>query len=287
MPHHEEAQLFLQELLESMRDIPIEPSLLNTLFTQTAEGAVISLDGIAQTIEQGAGLATRVLAMANSAYYGLQADVSSVSRAVAVLGLQEVRALVLSLAANAVAAGRPLPESFDLRAYWHHQVSVAITARLIAEEFGGADPDTLYTAGLLHDLGKLLIAAYRPNVWDGIKALCKDLQIPDIEAEDRYWGIDHSLVASHVLAYWNLPPTLTEPISWHHQPNLAGEHKHAAAIIFSADSMLHHPFGKDISLPEPAGRVLHHLIPDKKRFMENLEERLDEEKINALVSHLV
>ncbi|MFV0347690.1 MAG: HDOD domain-containing protein [Halodesulfovibrio sp.] len=291
MQHHMEAQDFLAELLQGMQDLPYEPSLLHDLFSLTTENSPASLEAIGQTIARGQGLAARVLSMANSAYYGLQSEVSSVSRAVAVLGLKEVRNLVLAIGVVDLASKRKLPKKFDVTAYWMHQVGVGEAARLIAQHAAKAgmneDPDTLYTAGLLHDLGKLFIASFRPLTWSAIRKLRDAQNITDAEAEDSYWGMDHAVIAAHVLSYWNLPDALTDPISWHHQPSLAGEHKRPAAMLHVANALLHSRDEQAIPMPETATALLTRFVPDTDRFERDLAERLAPENLRAFVSHLI
>lgn len=291
MLQHAEAQVFLEELLLAQQDMPFEPELLKDLFSQTSAQSTESLENIARTLSKGAGLATRVLAMANSAYYGLQSEVSSIERAVAVLGLKEVRNLVLSIGIAGMTEERDFPAGFDKKEYWRHQVAVGIIARLLAEYSGQADPDTMYTAGLLHDLGKLFIAAYRPDVWTALKEVKESSSSAktDVDVEDAYWGLDHAVIAGHVLSYWNLPQSLTEPINWHHAPHLAGDFKRSATIVHVADALLHRTSGEGIPLPDAAKKLLAMLIPDNRRetFRAELKTRLDSEQIDSLVHHLV
>lgn len=286
MGHHAKAQEFLQSILEATDDLPYEPSLLSDLFSLTAESSTASLEAVADTLSRGAGLAVRVLSMANSAFYGLQSEVSTLPRAVNILGLAEVRNLVLALGVSHLAKGT-LPETFALKTYWYHQVSVATAAKLIAEHAGHPAPETLYTAGLLHDIGKLLIAVYHPDAWEGIQALKRQQNLTsDIEAEEAYWGLDHSVLAAHILSYWDLPAALTEPINWHHHPHLAPEFKQEAAILYVADSLLHRRSEQAIPLPDAAKTLLTRFVQNKEHFRQQLDEQLDQEHIAELVAHL-
>ncbi len=291
MQHHGEAQDFLSDLVQGMQEMPYEAGLLRDLFSQTASESSASLEAIGATIARGQGLAARVLSMANSAYYGLQAEVASVSRAVAVLGMKEVRNLVLTIGIADLTSKRRLPGRFELARYWAHQVGVGEAARLIAQHAVRqgiqVDPDTLYTAGLLHDLGKLFIASFRPLTWAAIRNLRDTEGLTDVEAEDRYWGVDHAVIAAHVLSYWNLPDCLTEPISWHHQPKLASTCKQAAAILYTADGLLHSRDEDAIPLSDTATALLGRFVTDTEQFEAALAERLDPGHIASLVSHLV
>lgn len=291
MQHHDEAQEFLSDLLHGMQQLTYEAGLISALFSQTAEESSASLETIGDTIARGQGVATRVLAMANSAYYGLQAEVASVSRAVAVLGLKDVRNLVLTIGVADIVGTKTLPRQFDLNEHWMHQVGVAEAARLLARHAAAsgvhADPDIMYTAGLLHDIGKLLIASFRPEAWSAMQKLRQNESLDDAGAEYRYWGMDHALVAAQALAYWNLPESLTEPINWHHQPRLALSHKQGAALLFTANALLHSRQDEAIPLSEAAHTLLGRFVRDTDRFARELDERLHPDHIRELVSHLM
>jgi putative nucleotidyltransferase with HDIG domain len=235
---HARGQAFLEELPKLSANLPYSPALLGTLFAQTGDNSLAPLSDIAATIAQDQGLTARILALANSAYYGLQAQVSSPARALTVLGLAEVRTLVLAVGVASLAKGRLRPGLLDLPAYWRHQVLAASAARILARALG-LDPDTLYTAGMLHDLGKLLTARSRPGDWSAITRAARELDLPCHEAEDAHWGVDHALVGAMTLSSWNLPPSLTEPVSWHHAPDRSPDHPRQAAALCLADALAH------------------------------------------------
>ncbi|WP_300159582.1 HDOD domain-containing protein [Solidesulfovibrio sp.] len=233
----ERGQRFLLELPSVKNDLPYSPDLLSRLFTLTGEDGLSPIDAIAAAVTEDQGLSARLLAMANSAYYGLQAQVATVGRAVAVLGLREVRSLVLALGMRGLVDVRPLPEGFAFAPYLDHQLAVAGAARALARTAAAMDPDDAFTAGLLHDLGKLLTALYRPEDWRAQAALAATEDLPWHEAEERHWGLDHGLIGGMVLRSWNLPEALTEPVNWHHAPKAAPERPLPCALLGLADAL--------------------------------------------------
>lgn len=230
-------QRFLLELPAVRNDLPFSPALLDRLFRLTDEAGASRLESIAAAIAEDQGLSARVLAMANSAFYGLQAQVRSVARAVAVLGLREVRGLVLALGMQGLAARHPLPPGFDLATHLEHQFAVAQAAMALARASGAMDPDDAFTAGVLHDLGKLVTALYRPEDWLAQAALAATEDIPWHEAEFRHFGLDHGLIGAMVLRAWNLPESLTEPVNWHHAPQSAPGDQRPGLVIGCADAV--------------------------------------------------
>lgn len=232
----ERGQRFLLDLPAVQNDLPFSPDLLARLFSLTDERGLSPLDAIAAAVSEDQGLSIRLLAMANSAFYGLQSEVGSVGRAVAVLGLREVRALVLALGMRGLASGRPLPPGFALAPYLEHQLAVAVTAMALARASGVMDPDDAFTAGVLHDLGKLLTALYRPEDWLAEEGLAEREALPWHEAEERHFGLDHGLIGAMVLRSWNLPESLTEPVNWHHAPQAAPGSPGPCRLLCLADA---------------------------------------------------
>lgn len=303
-PGLDAAQALLDELLRHPPELPYDPGLLRELFDTTRDDSLAPLSAVAGVVNKAQGLATRVLSLANSAYYGLQSEVTSVQRAVAVLGMAEIRALVLALGVSRMIDRSRLPAGFDLREYWIHQLSVAAGCRLLARRLPGCDAETCYTAGLLHDLGKLLIAAYRPDDWAAIRQMARDENLMDSEAEELRLGLDHGVVGARLLSFWDLPMALTEPINWHHAPHLAGEHERAALVVHVADATLRLrerlaardvngmpgslPDGlpEDLLIPQWLEDAARKLGVDVTAFMAEIETLLEGERIGQFVSQL-
>ncbi len=243
---HERALAFLESLAQNSPQLPYEPDLLPELFAGTGKDSNASLDCIAALVNRSQGLAAQVLRRANSAYYGLVSAVSSLTRAIQVLGLNEVRAIVLSLGLSGAFKSLKLPPAFPLREIWEHQVLTAQIARetaLFARSKGAqpldaSSPEELYAAGLLHDMGKALIAARCPEDWQAICELAAGQKLPFHLAEDAYWGLDHSVVGARILSFWELPARLTELVDWHHAPQLAEKpYQYGARLLNLANAL--------------------------------------------------
>lgn len=235
---HAEGQKLLNSLPQISQDLPVAPELFQQIFSATEEQSAVSMETLAQTMEQDQGLTVNILRMANSVYYGLQSQVSSMRRAVVVLGLKEVRKLLLLLSIRGLEKCLQ-PGTFDIHAYWKHQVEVAHVVRALAEQCGPVDHDELFTAGLLHDLGKLITAILQPVHWGAIQSLARRKNLPLHLAEDLYWGLDHALIGALTLKTWFLPVSLTETINWHHNPGLALDCGQQAALLQMADALTH------------------------------------------------
>ncbi len=237
--NHERGQQFLLELPNLKHNLPYSPAMLSMLFAQTESGSTASLHDVAETVSQDQGLTIKVLRLANSAFYGLQSEVNTVLRAVSILGLNEIRTLVLALGVSSMVRDAVFPEGFDLKQYWTHQLSVAVIASELATRLPDVDSDNLFTSGLLHDVGKIITALHRREDFAAIYAMVKNEALSYPDAEDQYWGLEHGVIGSMVLKSWYLPDELTEPVNWHHSPVHSPMFKKEALTLCVSDALAH------------------------------------------------
>ena len=270
MPTHlqqlEAARSFLGELSEKPPHLPYEPTLLLVLFAATREGSTASVGDLTALIERSQKLATRVLSIANSACYALESTVTSLSRAVSILGFQEVRSLVIMVGAVSAIKSAKLPHDFDAHTLWKHQLETASIAKAMVSALthearpknpkpGEAlviAPDEAYATGLLHDIGKVFLAASRPDIWAAIEDIHQSKKVTFAEAEEEYWGMDHGLVGAQVLHFWKLPLLLTDTINWHHAPSVAPSYRMEASVLAAADIVAHEGLDENGAMPARA-----------------------------------
>lgn len=284
--NQERVQAFLRELPRMRDDLPFSPTVLKTLFIQTGGGSMASLEEVGETLSKDQGLTTRILSLANSAYYGLQAEVQSVPRAAAVLGMAEIRNIVLTLGVNGLTTKYAMPKDFDLVEYWKHQFFVAMIAKELSRMTDVGNPDNLFTVGLLHDIGKLITAMRRPDDWQAMYDLAESEEILPTEAEDQYWGLDHAVIGALVLKSWDLPANLVEPVNWHHSPALAPEHSNEAAVIGLADSVAHSVETPDGPYTQKVEELCLDVEIDMDEVMEVAEELFESDDIEQFVKLL-
>ncbi|MEF2145207.1 MAG: HDOD domain-containing protein [Desulfovibrionaceae bacterium] len=289
MIQSEEAKSLLSMLPELRHDLPFSPGLMHRLFAQTGFDSLASLQDVAETISKDQGLTTKILAVANSAYYGLQARVSTVQRAAAVLGLSEVRTIVVAFGVRALTQKFPVPKDFNLLQYWKHQLCVGTVAKELARRAGNKEISNLFTAGLLHDLGKLIIALYRPRQWQEIERLRIVKGLSPIKAEEQYWGLDHGIIGALVLKSWDFPPELYEPVNWHHSPLLAGVFSGDAALLGMADVIARRIFDDiedEAEAEQHIRKTCEQFGLDPVEIMAQASELLEDESIDQVV-HLL
>jgi len=250
-------------------------------------------------IERSQKLTLRVLAITNSAAYGLAFKVSTLHQAVRILGIREIRLQVILAGISSVVKETNLPKAFDILSLWHHQLQVATIAKSLVVELGGASgicgpsakekdrlnmaPDEAYIAGFLHDIGKAFFAASGPDLWEDVDKSWKKDEQPYFEAEHAYWGMDHALIGARVLHYWKLPSLLTETVNWHHMPELAPTHKMEARLLAAADHIAHSDLDAQNGLCEEAVSLLPQGI-DAAALAGVMTQILAKGDVNALMS---
>jgi len=179
----------------------------------------LNINRVCTTIELDPLLVSTILRLANSPFYGFARKITRIKDAAVLLGVHSLRQVVLSfsmVAAFPVRAGG----AFDREALWRHSVAVGVAAKLLAEQVGH-DPDEAFIAGLLHDIGKFILAQCLPEEYLAVLAYRATRQCPLVEAERLKLGVDHCQVGAVAVRHWQLPAPLAEALQYHCYPGRA------------------------------------------------------------------
>ena len=189
------AVLDYKRRIYAIRDLPTLPVVAQKVLS-LADDDMAEMEKLADIISRDQALSARVLSLANSAYYGHRAKISTIQRAMVVIGMNMLKQISLSvLVCGTIGRG-----GRDRAEFWKHSLSTATAASLIAKRAGIKEADVCFMAGLLHDLGKLILETHFPT-----------------ETE-----MDHAEVGGWLAERWQLPPALIEAIAYHH--SLTAEH---------------------------------------------------------------
>ncbi|MDX2109973.1 MAG: response regulator [Verrucomicrobiota bacterium] len=209
----------VREVIAKIDNLPAFPSLYKQVM-DTLSNPLSSLDEVAELIARDIGVSAKILKLVNSAFFGLRREVSGVAEAILFLGLETVRGLLLSISTfDQILSKASSMQS--LNALWEHCLAVAMKAKLIAEfqNMHANFVESAYTGGLLHDVGKLILITYLPDVQEQVISLQKVRKCPWIEAEQESYGSNHAEIGAYLLALWGLPAPLVEAVLHHHQPS--------------------------------------------------------------------
>lgn len=218
----------------------------------------VNATDIGKVIAQDTSLTARLLKIVNSAFYGFQARIETVSRAVTVIGLRELRGLVL--AASAVESFSKLPNDvLNLVNFWRHSVYCGVVAQIIAQKCNVLHSERLFVAGLLHDIGKLVITNKLVNEYRDIQKKMEKKKKFDFEMEHAVLGFDHAEVGGVLLKEWNMPESLCNSVLYHHRPKAAFEPTIEICIVHIANILTiqaEHGIEQGENIPKIEGMAL-------------------------------
>lgn len=208
----------LQKLIAQMEHLPSVPSLYSEI-VEKMNNPEASLAEAGDIIARDIGMTAKILKLVNSAFFGLRREVSSPAEAVAYIGLDTIKSLVLSLHAFAQYESAQ-PGGFSLTALWRHSLSTGAAAKQIAqlENMPRKLVDEAFVSGLLHDAGKAALAFNFPEKYGEILCMANTQQMDPLQAEAATFGANHADVGGYLLGLWGLPFPVVEAIAFHHQP---------------------------------------------------------------------
>lgn len=211
---------FLRKTIErALRDLPALPAAVAKILAEI-ENPNVSAAQLEKLIATDQALASRVLRVVNSAYYGLSGQVSSLSQAIVILGIQQIRNLVLSVGAISNLHPRTQRQRETMQQFWQHSFGTAAATESILR-FKGApqkDIETAFVGGLLHDIGRLFLFVNFTEIYDDLIRYSTDKCIPVEEAEMAFMGLTHCEVGAEMASHWKLPSSITSLIAHHEGP---------------------------------------------------------------------
>jgi len=225
----------LDDLLRAVDTLPPFPKVVTRVIPMLRQMA--PLEKIEAVIKYDQAITARVLAIARSPFYARRYKIRSLRDAIIVLGQRQLIQILLMACSAHYFKGRN--RAYDLREgeLWAHSVAVAIASEIIAEDLGRHRVLAIYTAGLLHDIGKTLLDRQVPDYFDSIFLLVQERRISFLEAEKEVIGINHQDLGAIVAHRWHFPPEVQTGIRHHHDPLKAKHHKDVAAIIYVANRL--------------------------------------------------
>jgi HD-like signal output (HDOD) protein len=197
-----------------------------------------SIADIGRVISEDPGLTARLLRIVNSAFYSFPSKIDTISRAVTIVGTQQLRDLALATSVMKVFKGIP-EDLMNMEAFWCHSVGCGITARVLASHRREANLERHFVTGMLHDIGRLLLFMNLPKQARTALMRCQSSGELLYQVEYEEIGFDHATVGSALLQAWNLPASLEEVVAFHHAPQKALRYPIESAIVHVADIIAH------------------------------------------------
>lgn len=234
-----ENKLSIDNLLASADKLPSLPEICLRASEQLEDDSV-RVQQIGETVQNDAAISSRILRMVNSVYYGLPNHVSSIAQAVALLGRQRLKQILIGSVLSSVFQRKPGVD-FPAQEFWQHSIKTAIIARKLAEDIEDiAEPESLFTAGILHDIGQLIMLDKAYEEMKETRKIAEEKRISVVEAETEIIGLNHAEVGAALIRHWGLPEVLSESVAEHHSLEHHGNYPEAAHVLYLANQLAEH-----------------------------------------------
>ncbi len=225
-----------ERILKTLKDLPAMPQVVikaREILADTNSG----IKDVVKILETDQAITTKILRVANSAYYGMSGKISNIQHASVVLGYKTIGEMI-TLAASSSLLNKNL-EGYGLGSgdLWKHSLSVAIGSRVIASRKNADLAETSFSAGLIHDAGKLVLDKYVLEKKAEFDELMEFGQITYMQAEEKIFGFNHAELGFDVCKHWRIPEDISVAIKHHHAPSRSDEN-FLAHIIYAADAIV-------------------------------------------------
>jgi len=223
----------VKKRIEAIKDLPTLPIVvlrLNELLRSPSTDA----QDVGELLQQDPVIAARTLRLVNSAFYGFPRKIASITRAIVILGFQKVRDLALTVSVLDIFDGKS-DALFNFEAFWQHALTTAIATETLAKHIGSPEVRDAFMGGLLHDIGRLILARYISNDFAQAMQYMRKEGCTLTEAEQATLNFDHCAVGEWLTERWRFPPKLIKAIRLHHVPDAAREDVGYVYLVHAGD----------------------------------------------------
>ena len=224
----------VKHIIERITDLPTLPSVVMKV-NELVKNPKASASDIGRVISTDQSLSVKILKLVNSAFFGFPGQIKSISHAITILGFKTIQNIALSVSVFDLFGKGKGTAGFDRAEFWKHSIGCAVCARLIATKLRYEDADLAFTAGLLHDIGKVVMDQY---LHEDFEKVLTDLQrapnyIYDVEM--RVLGFSHAQLGGQLAEVWKLPKVHADVIAHHHHPSRHQDDDRLTYIVHMAD----------------------------------------------------
>jgi putative nucleotidyltransferase with HDIG domain len=242
----------LEYLIERVGEVPTLPSTVARILEISADSGSSAAD-LARVIYLDQALASRILRVANSSFYGLTRGVRTLEHAAVILGFRDIRNITLAMSVFSSFFAHAEGTSFDRAGFWKHSLSCGLGAKVVADATG-LNKTEIFVAGLIHDLGKVVLDRYHHEGFLATLAAARG-GLPAEEAERQVLGYTHAEVGAGLLETWKFPAELVRPVAFHHCPWDDDLSPRRSSAVFLGDLLARLHAREDYAgQPRPNGR---------------------------------
>lgn len=225
-----------EELLDSVTKLPVLSEVVYRAM-KLIDDPQCSIRDLTDLISKDQSISAKVMKIANSAFYGFPRKIHSLSEAFIILGFRTIRSLLITASVSDLLRGPVDGYIITKGDLWKHSYAVAFTAGNVARSVKKQLLDASFTAGILHDIGKLILGNYLKGTYQEVLSTARNTNITLPEAEEKLLGYNHAVVGGMVLDHWNFPEVIVNAVSNHHKPLSNGndEYDPMTGILHVAD----------------------------------------------------
>lgn len=250
-----------EEFVKELGRIPDLPTLpvVAVKVNEMLQDRDVSIGTLSETIQKDQAMVSKILKLVNSAFYGFQSKIRTIPHAITILGFNTVRNAIVSVGVVGAFANRNLFDGFDIKDFWTHSISTAVVGKHLAEKSRLTSPDAVFVAGILHDIGKLVLAQYFTDLFAALWQEIHDKGVTFHEAEKVVLPARHAQIGGWLAKKWKLPPSLLGAITYHHGTGKTAFDPDLVLLVHSSDHIVNRYDGSngngfDVSGMNPEGR---------------------------------
>ena len=207
-------------------------------FSEAIKNPLTSNHDLENIVSEDSALAAKVLMIANSALFNFPSKIDTISKAITIIGHKQLSEIILSC--SIVAMFKDIPQDvIDMDMFWRHSIAVATTSRILASYRHEQNIERFFTAGLLHDIGKLIIFVETPKYAVEVITKCAETNELMHKVEKEVLGFDHAKLGAMLLKKWKLPEDVVATVYYHHMPSISSGDIVGPSIIHIADIITH------------------------------------------------
>lgn len=274
-------------IIDKVKGLPTLPGMIHKVLALVQDEDT-SARTLGNLIAYDQAISSRLLKVANSAYYGFMRGIATVQHAIVILGFKEVKSLTLGITVFNTINKTNKESSIIHEELWMHSIGCALAGQIICKKEPGVDAETIFTAALLHDIGKLVLDNYFTQEYGKVLEKVQLNGISMVEAEEEVMGFTHADVGGFLCDRWKFPPMLVSPIRFHHQlEKVDAGHMQITSVIHLADILCkraHIGNGGDNKIPPLHSLAKEHLKLEESDLDTIVEElKQEEEKVKSFL----
>ncbi len=224
----------VQEIVKRITDLPTLPAVMMQVLSMMQDPSTTAND-LGKAIISDQALATNILKVVNSAYYGFPRKINTITQSILILGFDTIKNIILTTSIFDVFSDKEEKGRFDRERFWEHSIACGVATKIIAERMGFVMQEESFLSGLLHDIGKVVLDEFLPDDFNKILKKVEEENILIIDAERSVLGVTHAEIGSWIAEEWNIPHSFSHTIAYHHNPLLAKEDTIIVSIVHVSD----------------------------------------------------